>query len=165
MAILQNGHDLEWWTTEDRQPGTKVDDPTDADEGTYYAFFIPWIGNCDNPIVAPVDVSYSNVELKLLKSSVLVDADNNGIANVGDYITYTFTVENTGGTTVEDILLNDPQIGVVNLPIPNSIDPGLEETITFDYTITADVDNKSIYNLATVEGQNDLGCSTERSLD
>jgi large repetitive protein len=51
-------------------------------------------------------------EISLLKS-----ASVGGTGNVGDQITYTFTVTNTGNVTVSGLVINDATIGVSNLAV------------------------------------------------
>ncbi|MDX9705254.1 MAG: Ig-like domain-containing protein, partial [Weeksellaceae bacterium] len=58
-AILSNtpsGYTVEWWTTADRQPGTEVATPENVGAGTYYSFYIPGTGVCDNPDGSIVNV-------------------------------------------------------------------------------------------------------------
>ncbi len=58
---LQNnipaGYSLQWWTTPDRQTGTQVADPTNADAGTYYAFYTSDSAECSSIEGVSVEVS------------------------------------------------------------------------------------------------------------
>ena len=155
------GYVLEWWTTEDRQSGTQVSDPADVVEGVYYAFFVPQVESGNNLVASdPVNVSYSDIQLSLLKSSTIVDVNNNGFSDVGDIITYNFTIINSGTEVVNNLVINDAQIGMVNVPVtPSTINVGQQISVSFNYAITAaDIQNKSVYNLATIEGETPLNC-------
>jgi len=75
---------------------------------------------------------------------------------VGDVIEYTITVENTGNVTVSDIDVVDDLTGdswnIVTL------DPGAAETFIATYVITqADLDNGSVTNTVTAEGEDTNG--------
>ena len=75
-------------------------------------------------------------------------------ADVGDKITYTFTVTNTGNVTLTNVTVTDPKVTVVGGPIA-SLAPGASNNTTFTatYTLTqADINAGSVYNLATVTG-------------
>ncbi len=75
-------------------------------------------------------------------------------ADVGDKITYAFTVTNTGNVTLTNVTVTDPKVTVVGGPIA-SLAPGASNNTTFTatYTLTqADINTGSVYNLATVTG-------------
>ena len=70
---------------------------------------------------------------------------------VGDVITYTIVVENTGNVTLSNIAVTDPLTGL-NATIA-SLAPGASETYTQTYTITqADLDAGSVVNTASASG-------------
>jgi uncharacterized repeat protein (TIGR01451 family) len=69
---------------------------------------------------------------------------------VGDVLTYTFTVENTGNVTLYNVTIEDPLTPVVGGPIA-ALAPGAVDTATFtaSYTVTqADMDAGSVVNVA-----------------
>ncbi|WP_194778682.1 DUF7507 domain-containing protein, partial [Pararhodonellum marinum] len=69
-------------------------------------------------------------------------------AAVGDLLEYTITVENTGNTTLTNIVVEDPQTGF-NTTIA-TLAPGATESFNVSYTVTqADIDNGSFTNTAT----------------
>lgn len=73
----------------------------------------------------------------------LIDANGNGIADPGEVIEYTFTVDNTGNVTLTDITITDPNLNVSGGPIA-SLAPGDTDssTLTATYTLTqADIDS------------------------
>jgi len=70
---------------------------------------------------------------------------------VGDVITYTIVVENTGNVTVSNVAVSDPLTGL-NAMIA-SLAPGASETYTQTYSITqADLDAGSVVNTVSVSG-------------
>ncbi|MDB4175592.1 hypothetical protein N9766_04460, partial [Flavobacteriaceae bacterium] len=80
------------------------------------------------------------------------DADGNPVSMPGDEILYTFSVKNTGGVTLTNVLVTDPLVTVNGGPI--TLAPGEEDTTTFTavYTITQnDIDSGSVENQASVE--------------
>ncbi|MEL1239665.1 DUF7507 domain-containing protein [Flavobacterium flavipallidum] len=84
-------------------------------------------------------------------------------AAVGDKITYTFTVTNTGNVTVSNIVINDAKLGATNLAIvPSSLAPLQQGVITSDYTITqADIDAGKVTNTAIAKGQDPQGTDVQ----
>jgi len=78
----------------------------------------------------------------------------------GDTITYTFTMENTGNTTLTGVTVADPLAGLSDLtytwPTGNSagvLEPGQTAAATATYTATqADVDRGFVHNAATATG-------------
>ena len=75
-----------------------------------------------------------------------------GYSAVGDVISYTFTVTNTGNVTLTNVTVTDPKATVVGGPIA-SLAPGASDSTTFtaSYTVTqADLDAGSFANTATV---------------
>ncbi|MDR0960373.1 MAG: DUF11 domain-containing protein [Propionibacteriaceae bacterium] len=106
--------------------------------------------------------------LKMVKTSQLNDTTAeghvDGLADVGETITYTFTATNTGTTTLYGLDIDDPMLDAVQpTPVPidcpaGTIAPGAERVCTATYTVTqADVDKGSIKNAATVQGTDPSG--------
>jgi LPXTG-site transpeptidase (sortase) family protein len=72
--------------------------------------------------------------------------------NVGDKITYTFTVTNNGIYTLYDVTVTDPLFSLLYGPI-DVFEPGDSMTYKYTYTITqADIDAGNIANVATAMG-------------
>ncbi|WP_420811382.1 DUF7507 domain-containing protein [Microbacterium hydrocarbonoxydans] len=93
-------------------------------------------------------------ELRLAKSGTTVA----GEAGVGDVITYSFVLSNTGNVTVDDIVITDPLAGlsaiVADWPGATGVlDPGERVTATATLQITqAHVDAGRVLNTATASG-------------
>jgi trimeric autotransporter adhesin len=97
--------------------------------------------------------------ISVTKSGVYVDANNDGIANLGDYINYTFIVKNTGETSLSDVMIIDNKVTIVGDPIPTlAYNASNSSAFTATYNITQDDINAGVvYNLATVEGIPPIG--------
>jgi LPXTG-motif cell wall-anchored protein/uncharacterized repeat protein (TIGR01451 family) len=96
----------------------------------------------------------SDPAIKLAKTGTLVDGGDG--VDVGDTITYAFTVTNTGGVTLTNVTVEDTVGGVTitGTAIP-SLAPGASNSTTYTgtYTITqGDIDNGSFTNTATATG-------------
>ena len=90
----------------------------------------------------------------LEKEGVFNDENNSGFADVGETISYYFTVTNTGNLILFNITVEDPLPGLVvqGGPIP-LLEPGQIDATTFTatYVITqADIDLQRVVNQATV---------------
>ncbi|MFC4636672.1 gliding motility-associated C-terminal domain-containing protein, partial [Dokdonia ponticola] len=121
------------------------DDPTDIDPDDD--------GNPDDPTNTGLQGKSS---ISLLKSSVFNDENGDGFAQIGETITYSFEVENTGSVTLVDIVVDDPLLGGVVCSIAQLI-PGAIETCSSNYTITQeDILNGSIINIAVAIGINPI---------
>jgi gliding motility-associated-like protein/uncharacterized repeat protein (TIGR01451 family) len=91
-------------------------------------------------------------------------ADPTTYDTVGDVITYSIVVTNTGNVTLTDITVTDPLTGL-NTVIASLV-PGGSETFTETYTITqADLDGGSVVNTATAEGEAPDGSTVDDSDD
>ena len=112
-------------------------------------------GDPDDPTVTSLT---RNPELTLTKTGTFNDANGNGLSNVGETISYTFEVINSGNVTVTDISISDPLVVVNGAAIdliPGEID---NATFTAVYTITQfDIDSGSITNAAVVTGEDPDG--------
>ena len=95
-------------------------------------------------------------ELTLEKSGIF-DAGADGFADVGELITYTFVVTNTGEVTLSNITVADPKVTDIAYVSGDLNDDGLLQlTETWAYSGTyavtqADIDAGFVYNLATAD--------------
>lgn len=91
--------------------------------------------------------------LSIVKTAVHDDTNDNGVADLGETILYTFDVTNTGTLTVTGVTVTDPKVAGI---APASADLMPQQTVTFSadpYTVTqADIDAGSVYNQATADG-------------
>ncbi len=113
--------------------------------------------NCPDCTVTVLEQTPS---LELLKDGVYVDINGDGITNIGDTVTYSFTVTNTGNVTITNITIADPLPGIVVTGGPIDLAPGAFDDMTFTatYSITQDdIDAGGVYNLATATGQDTNG--------
>ncbi len=100
---------------------------------------------------AIVDVEDADPELQLVKNGVL-DLGVNGTADPGDIINYTFDLTNSGNITIENLTVDDPDIGFTSSVIP-TLAPGDMTQVTTTYAITAtDIANGQFANTATATG-------------
>ncbi|WP_378183531.1 Calx-beta domain-containing protein [Aquimarina sp. SS2-1] len=104
----------------------------------------------NDPTVTILDV---DPDLTLVKTGVASGS------NIGDIITYTFTVTNTGNVTVDNIFIDDILTGSTNLTVtPSTLAPGEQGTATATYAISQiDINNGEVINSATVMGEDPDG--------
>ncbi|MFC6489904.1 hypothetical protein ACFP9U_18265, partial [Nitratireductor sp. GCM10026969] len=118
-------------------------DPTDQDQdGDHYP---------DDPTRLVLD---QQPELDLVKTVELADTSENGYADVGETLTYAFTVTNTGNVTLTGITIDDDKADVSGGPLARlEAQERDDTTFTATYTITAaDIDRGHFENTATVHG-------------
>lgn len=131
------------------QTGDEIDDLSD-DPNDPTNRDIEGDGEPDDPTVV---VLPSTSQISLLKDGVFNDENKNGLGDLGETITYTFTITNSGLTTINNIVLSDPLIsGSINLP-KTTLTPGEVMTATATYSLRqSDLDRGGVYNIATVKG-------------
>ncbi|WP_449406753.1 DUF7507 domain-containing protein [Nonlabens ponticola] len=121
-------------------------------------------GEPDDPTIT---LLLEDSSIAVIKTSVFDDAgsgdtddDGNGTAQVGETITYSFRVTNTGSTTLTNITLEDVLLEGANGTLSGgpiaSLSPGAFDDTTFtgSYTITQDdIDRGFVRNQAVVSGE------------
>lgn len=95
-----------------------------------------------------------NKLIMLEKTGMLDDLNNNGTAEVGETVTYSFTIKNVGNVTLYDIEVLDPLEGIAmeGELIPELL-PGDSNNSNFEavYTLTnSDIENEMLSNQAEV---------------
>ncbi|MCL6461842.1 MAG: gliding motility-associated C-terminal domain-containing protein, partial [Flavobacterium micromati] len=93
--------------------------------------------------------------IALVKTGTFSDTNNDGFAQVGEKINYSFIVTNTGNVSLSNIVVTDPMIGLVftNNNIA-SLAVGSSSTVAGTYTLTqADVDGGKVTNTALASGK------------
>ena len=111
--------------------------------------------------------------IAIVKESVLDDPNGDGFAEVGDIITYTFTVINTGNVPLSNIQITDPLPGLsaitfVDGDLNNDTILDLDEiwTYTATYSLTQDdINNGNVTNQAVVTGMTPNGETPTDSSD
>ncbi len=74
-------------------------------------------------------------------------------SKVGDIITFTFTVTNTGNVTMTNVTVNDTMPGLGAIPEVGTLAPGETKQVSTSYMLTqADLDRGLVINVATVTG-------------
>ncbi len=163
ISTPPTGFTVEWY----HQDGTSVSNHHSVGTGNYYAILRPNnSGNCTNPPEsAIVHVTEEYPGVKLTKTGVWVDVDNDGIASLGDVIEYTFTVEDTSAVSLNELTLDDPTLGLVDwwdTGVNDTLQSGQTVTLNYTYSISStDITNQQIANTATVNGLSDFGCPAE----
>ena len=80
--------------------------------------------------------------IEVTKSGTWVDGDSDGYADVGETITYTFTVKNIGNVTLYNVIVTDPKVTVSGGPLASlAVGATNSATFTASYILTqADID-------------------------
>jgi uncharacterized repeat protein (TIGR01451 family) len=114
-------------------------------------------------IVKAIDTITINGEgkIELDKAATYIDANNDGALSLGETVKYSFTIKNTGATTLTNVTVTDtmPGIMIAGTPIP-SMAPGDVNTTAYTatYIVTQqDLDKGSVVNQATVSGTDPKG--------
>jgi uncharacterized repeat protein (TIGR01451 family) len=109
-------------------------------------------GSCTPSPPSTVSVpAIPSPHVTIVKTGTVSPAADQDGAQVGDKITYSYLVTNTGNTTLTTVSVDDPSIGSVTCPSGSGLAPGDSETCTADaqYTVTqADVDSGKLVDTA-----------------
>ncbi len=113
-----------------------------------------------NPLKSGDDVYCQFVFKKLTNPEPEIKLDKTGpsVSRVGEQVTYTFTVTNTGNTALTNITITDETLseyvdGGVTIDVPGTLQPGeTSDPITYDFTIPEDFEGDEFVNVAEVIG-------------
>ncbi len=117
---------------------------------------------------ASATVTPNVVTVSLVKSAVVTPPSDQTAANVGDTITYSYNVTNTGNVPMASVAVSDPTAGGVACPVPAApgLAPGASETCTAraPYLVKqTDVDLGSVVDTATATGTDSTGFTSAPS--
>ena len=134
-------------------------DFTGADQFTYQIF------DAGSPVATDIATVYilvsesPNPKIQLVKTGIFNDENADNYAQVGETVTYTFTVTNTGNATVSNIVIDDAFLELTGLSIdPSTLAPGEVGVATANYTIKQeDIEVGFITNSALATGQDPYG--------
>ncbi|MCO6180863.1 choice-of-anchor D domain-containing protein, partial [Ciceribacter sp. RN22] len=126
----------------------------------------PPIESPPDTVVVPPDQTPG---MTIDKTGTLNDSDGDGLIDLGETISYSFRVRNTGSVTLTNVTVDDPMLtnaGVSVSPGPQTLGPGGSVTFTATYTPTqADIDNGQVENTATGTGTPPSGPPVESPPD
>ncbi|MEP0710346.1 MAG: gliding motility-associated C-terminal domain-containing protein, partial [Algoriphagus sp.] len=115
--------------------------------------------NCDTAIVTVLVVTPS---IRVEKDGVFVDANNDGFAQVGETVRYTFNVINTGDIALANVTIEDDRVAVQGGAISLGIGESNNSNFTATYVLTqADIDKGLVSNIATARGEGPGGYPVE----
>ncbi|MEV4853068.1 MULTISPECIES: DUF7507 domain-containing protein [unclassified Microbacterium] len=111
-------------------------------------------GPADDEDSADVTVVGTDALTLLKSAAAVVDANGNGRTDAGDTIAYTFTVTNTGTTTLTGVSVSDPRLDGAVVCDVTEIAPGASTVCTGPVAVLtqAEVDAGEIVNTATATG-------------
>jgi len=108
-----------------------------------------------------VTLDSNNIEVPIcLVPSILIVKDGPSAASVGDTITYTYTVTNTGELTLNNVQVEDDILGNITLA-DTTLNPGESTMGTIQYTVQSSDLPGPIVNTATATGQVDSQIVTD----
>ncbi|MDP2687444.1 MAG: gliding motility-associated C-terminal domain-containing protein, partial [Aequorivita sp.] len=115
----------------------------------------------DPTIVTVCDIIPPVLSISLEKTGVFNDENGNGASDVGETISYAFSVTNTGEVTLYNITITDPLPGIqiIGGPIAQLLTGETDDTtFTGIYIINEqDIENGEVVNQATVTGEDENG--------
>jgi len=90
--------------------------------------------------------------MEVTKTESYVDANQDEMINVGDTITYTLSVENTGNVNLTNIVITDPLLDLDIVVAELQVGESWSQTESYEIT-QADIDNGSVTNILTAEAE------------
>ena len=107
---------------------------------------------CPDCTITPLTPSSG---IAVIKKAVFTDENNDGYAQVGETIKYSFSIKNTGETSLSNVVITDELPGLILHGNPINLGVGEINSTNFSgsYTITqADINFGSVTNQALAEG-------------
>jgi uncharacterized repeat protein (TIGR01451 family) len=111
----------------------------------------------------PTTVNFQgDPKVSIVKHATVSPAADQSAAKLGDKISYSYTVTNSGNTTLASVSVSDPTVGTVTCPTPAApgLAPGASETCTANSTVTVttkDIDGGQVSDTATATGTDIYG--------
>ncbi len=131
-------------------PVTDLSDPTTPGPGS----------NAKTTVTIP-----PAAKVGLVKTGTVVDANSDGVTDMGDKIDYSFTVSNLGNVTLNPISVSDPKVASISCPL-TSLNPGQNTICTGSYNLTqTDIDSGTVSNQATVSAKPPSGANVTDQSD
>jgi gliding motility-associated-like protein/uncharacterized repeat protein (TIGR01451 family) len=154
-VIALEGTNVIWYTA--ATAGEIVKSPTLATVGTvtYYAESVNTTTGCTSSTRTPVTLTLHNCSIGLIKKVAFDDTNNDGYAEAGETIHYSFEITNLGDTPLTNVTVSDIKEGLVLTENPFNLEVGETNSTAFKgiYKISqADINVASITNQATVIG-------------
>ena len=167
QADIDNGGVFNSATAKGKDPRnndvtTTSNDPTPLAPGSPTYPVTPPTPACPTCTVTP---AIQNPGITVTKDGAYADTNADGKVNVGDRINYTFVVTNTGNVTLTNVVITDPNATMVGGPLA-TLAPGASNGTTFTayHILTqADIDNRGVFNLATVSAKDPRGNTITKS--
>ena len=115
----------------------------------------------NDPTGETVTSESSTVTVPVASMTLDKTANRHTVMSVGDHVTYSLAVTNTGGVALHSVTVSDPLLAAAGDPIScpaTAVDPGQTLTCTATYTVTrADIDAGRIQNTAIATGVDPTG--------
>ncbi len=111
----------------------------------------PAAGTVTDTSSVTVSITESQPRLSLVKSALINDSNSNGVADLGETLSFSFLVSNTGNVPLTGVGVSDPKAGAVSCPV-TALDVGETTTCTANnpYTVTeSDLLGGGVTNTAT----------------
>jgi gliding motility-associated-like protein len=165
--IILRGKDIPFGIT--LKDDGRIDVAAGIAAGTYtLTYEICEAVNSSNCSVGTVSIFVEVPAVALLETVALNDSNGNGYAEVGESLTYNFTVTNTGNTDLENIKVSDPRPGMTITGGPINLAAGASDDYSFvgTYVLTqADVDARTVVTQGTALGTSQSGVVAEDKSD
>lgn len=146
-ASAGEGFEVVWYDAP--SGGSVVEDPSLSEEGsiTYYAAAVNEAAGCESAERTPVTLTINRCTIEIEKT-----ADKSTISGIGEVITYTLTVTNTGDASLTNVTVTDPLTGFEETV--DVLEAGESVSFETEYTVTQeDLDKEGVLNVATVTAQ------------